>query len=167
MAIKRVVDGFKHIMQREALDVFINRCFTKVGCCSGPVTSTNAAFAYAPVVCIEGYIYSVAAVASGIELPQGAGYSTVASNKARMYAICVNSAGSVKLWGGSAVSAGDTTYIKDVPTSLCAVGLVKISMASTLSWTVGTNAFLSASVTSATVQWWDISMIPQGVILSE
>lgn len=167
MANRRVNDGFKHIMQREVLDNFINRCFTKVGATFDTTTSTNVGFAYAPVVCIEGYMYSIAAVASASALPQGTGYSTCASGKARMWAICVNSAASVQLWGGSAVSAGLSCFVKDVPTSLCAVALLKISCASNNSFTIGAQGFGSASIVSTTIQVWDISMIPQGVILSE
>ena len=165
--MKRVKDGFKHAMQREALDNFINRCFNYPGIVSG-VVSTNIALTYATQYCIEGYAFSAAAVASGRYLPQGEGYSIVASNKARMFAVCLDSAGSVHLYAGSAVSAGTTTYAPDLPTSKCCVGLVKVSMASTASFTVGTNAWGSgASLTSCTVEYWNVSQVPQGVIISE
>jgi hypothetical protein len=167
MAQNRTVkDGFKWIMAREALANFINRCFTKAGIVSG-VVSTNITLAALTQYAIEGYMFSAPAVTSGRYVPQGAGYSTCASGQARLWAVCLDSLASLTLWAGSAVSAGQTTYLKDVPTSLCIVGLVKVSCASNFSFTVGTMAWGSASLVSCTVEYTDVSMIPQGVILSE
>lgn len=166
MAITRVNDGFKHKMQRGALDNFINRCFNNPGIVSG-ILSANIALTYATEYCIEGYIYSAAAVASGRYLPQGSGYSTLASGKARMFAVCLDSVGSIHIYAGSAVSAGTTTYAPDVPTSKCCIGLVKVSCASNFSFTVGDMGWGSASILSTTMEMWNVSQIPQGVILSE
>lgn len=171
---RKINDGFKHIMEREALEALLTRCYTKPGICSGYV-STNITFGTAVLstaigleYCIGGYFYSIAAIASGKYLPQGAGYSLCASGQARMWAVCLDSVGSVHLFGGSAVSAGQTTYLQSVPLlSVCPVGLVKISCASNFSFTLGTMAWGSASILSTTVEYWDVSVLPQGVILSE
>jgi hypothetical protein len=170
MATRRINDGFKWKMQRDVLNDLMTRCLNGGGIASGAI-STKLYIANPIAYCIDGYLYSLAASAAWtFAHPQGsAGYSNVVSNKARMFAVAVNSAGSVFVYAGSVVSAGDTAYIgnDDVPASHCAIALVHVSMASTLSWVWGTNAFESASVTSATIRYFNISMIPQGVIISE
>jgi hypothetical protein len=166
MANRRIADGFKQTMEKEAIENFINRCFTKVNVVSGYV-STNVCFGYAAIYCIEGYMYSAVAVTSGKYLPKGDGNSICASGKARMWAVCLDSVGSIHLYAGSAVNAGTSCFLGSVPTSVCPVGLVKVSCASNFSFTLGTMAWGSASLVSCTVQFWDISTIPQGVILTE
>jgi hypothetical protein len=169
--LRRINDGFKWAEARETLDSFISRCFFKAGICSGAVSTniqvTDRGAASWAFYCIEGYMYSAAWVASGKYLPDGAGQSTCASGYARMWAVCLDSVGSVHLYAGSAVSAGNSCFVASVPVSKCVVGLVKVSCASNFSFTVGTHAWGSASITSTTVQYWDVSMLPQGVIVSD
>jgi hypothetical protein len=174
MANRRINDGFKHIMEREALEALLTRCYTKPGVVSG-VVSTNITFtpttystAKGLEYCIAGYFYSITPIASGKYLPQGAGFSICASGQARMWAVCLDSVGSVHLYGGPAVSAGVAAQLQSVPLTLvCPVGLVKVSCASNFSFTLGTMAWGSASLVSCTVEYWDISVLPQGVILSD
>jgi len=161
--MKRINEAFKHISEREAVAGFLNMCFGPVGIVSGNV-STNIQLTYAAQIACEGYAYSVAAVMSGTT----SGH-TVASGQARLFGVWLNSAGSMGIVAGSAVSASAACYL---PSALAAsrtlVGLVKVSMASTVSFTTGTNAWGSgASLVSCTVQYWDVCMIPQGVILAE
>ena len=170
MGTRRINDGFKWQMSREVLNDLMTRCFNGAGLASGAI-STKVYNANPLVYCIDGYLYSVAAsgILGVIAIPQGAGYSIIASNKARMYAVCLNSAYSVFFYGGSVVSAGDTAYIgnADIPASQCPIGLIHFSMASTQSFAIGTYGFESASMVSTTIRYFNISMIPQGVIISE
>ena len=174
---RKLNDGFKTQMEREVLRQFLNVPFFKAGLRSG-VTSTNVQLyrtwtggggsMSALVFTIDGYAYYTSLECSGNALPAGDGQSNCASNHARMWAVCLNSGGSIVAYAGSVVSAGDTTYVGSaVPNSVCVVGLVKISCASTVSWTWGTNGFSSASLTSITVEYWDCAFLPQGVILSD
>jgi hypothetical protein len=164
MGQRKINDGFKDIMAREAVNHFMNMCFTRApvtnGDTSGNIGFTSYAQSYI-VYTIDGKFYSAPIITSGYAIGQS-GMSNVDSGKARLYAICLTSNQSIVLWAGSQVSAGVTAYINTVPTSQCCVGTVLISNGATTSWKAG-----SAIGSAAPSEWTPVACIPQGVILSD
>jgi len=165
--IRPINDGFKHQMEREVIAGFLNMCFQKAGLASGTtsgnITLTSNAvsgFAYT----IGGVFYStVSAPHSFTPVVGSVGMSTVASDKARLYAICLTSNGSMVLWAGDQVSAGSanvTAFCNTAPASQCIIGTLLISNASTTSWAVGSNVGSTNNVLT------DCFMVPQGVIIN-
>jgi hypothetical protein len=162
--IRKVTEGFRFQDQRDALQNFLNMCFTKVGLASGDNSKVKTGAA--PVVMIGGYLYSFAAVsASGIT-----SCAHQASNTTCIYAFCLNSNGSVKIIKGTEDASASVYAPGSIPTSLVTIGLFKVSMASDMSCYIGGGAsgtnISSLSATSTTIEWFDVAMIPQGVILS-
>lgn len=159
---RKINDGFKHQMERDAIRAFVNRCFSVASIASG-VVSTNVTLAAAIQVCIEGYMYTVAAVTSGIT-----SQTAQASNTVCLYMVTVNSQ-SVMTVKGPDCSAGSTVWFNTaIPVSQCPVGMIKVSLASTVSWQMGKDAFGSgASLVSCTVEYYNIGMVPEGVMLSD
>lgn len=159
MSIRRVNDGFKWIMQREALDNFINRTFSHNSVASGATTDITTQGNM--VVCISGYMYSLASYSGIPSVAQGSGYSTIASGKACRGIFGVNSAGEVKIFLGSAVSGDSyTPYIGVFHTSCAPLATILFSLASNVSVTIGTTSLAGAVIKP-------ISMIPQGVIIQD
>lgn len=167
MANRRLNDGFKHIMEREVLEGILTRCLSKAKLGSATISANRLMVVSDVTYCIDGYMYKLSVAASilmGEGLPLGAGQSGCASGMARMWAACLTKAGSLVLYGGPAVSAGKFVGINNVPLlDVCPVGLVKVSNNATTSFAVGTNAFGSAT----SVEYFDISVLPQGVIISD
>ena len=171
MGTRRINDGFKWQMQREVLNDVMTRCFNGAGLASGAI-STKVYNANPLVYCIDGYLYSVAAsgILGVIALPQGAGYSTCCIEQGpyvcSVLKLCLQC---VLLWWfrclcgryclhrqcrhpGISVSDSADPYFHGIDIRALQSGPM---------------AFESASVTSATIRYFNISMIPQGVIISE
>lgn len=174
MAIRKIADGFKYIMQREVLEGFLNMCFCKVNLAAGG-TSGNHGFSVINSTAfwytIGGKFYSIAATTSGSGAVGSVGMSNVGSGMARLYAVCLTTAGSLILWAGTAVSANSAgctanatgsqyATINNIPSSQCILGTLLISNAATTSWAVGSAAAASGEYT-------DCFMVPQGVITSD
>lgn len=164
MANRKINDGFKKIMEREAVGTFLNMCFSKNNITNGDTSGNIGFVSYAHswiVYTIDGKIYSAPIITSGKALGSD-GFSNVASGKARLYAICLTSNQSIVLWGGSEAASGGVAYCNTAPASQCVVGTVLISTAATTSW-----AFGSAISSAAPIEWADCAFLPQGVILSD
>lgn len=163
--MRRIEEGFRFQDQRDALQTFLNMCFGHAniaqGVDSGNVTITSnnlSGFTY----CINGYVYSVSYGLSASAIAS-TGMSTVASGYTRLFAVTLNSAGSLVIFAGSQVSNDVSAYIGSIPASVCVIALYKISMGSTSAFGVGSHSFASA----APHEHWDVAFVPQGVILSE
>lgn len=163
MGLRPINDGFKHQMEREVIQGFLNMCFDKLNMTNG-ATSCVAFTSYAKsyfTYTIGGKIFSAPIITSGFAIGS-AGMSTVGSGQARLYAVCITSNASIVLWAGSAVSAGQTAYCNTPPASQCILGTILISCASTSTWAAG-----SALNSAAPWEWTDCFMVPQGVIINE
>ena len=165
--IRPINDGFKHQMQREVIAGFLNMCFQKAGLASGETSGNLTLTSYVN----SGFIYTIggtfyskfSAQCSFTPVVGESGMSTVASDKARLYAVCMTSDGSMVLWAGDAVSAGSanvTAFCDKAPASQCIIGTLLISNASTTSWAVGSDVGSTNNVLT------DCFMVPQGVIIN-
>lgn len=157
MTNRKVTEGFRWQDQRDAINTFLNMCFSKISLGSG--AGFGASCLYNMVVCIEGYIYSFGQASMALS-----SYNAIstASNYARLIALTVNSAGSFSWIPGSAVSLGAAAYFPEsgIPASRAVVGFIRISGASTSHVNFGSN-----SLGGMGIEYFDVCQIPQGVII--
>lgn len=163
MANRRVNDGFRWKDSREVFDTFLNICFGQPGLASGLAPTVSCS--YALVYTISGYVYSAAAGATGIASVTGNTLAAQASGTYCLYALGINSAGSIFAMKGEEkpIASYDSVsvFLPAVPTSLCFIGYILCSTLSNASWSCGVSA-ITASI--HTIK--PCAMIPQGVIIS-
>lgn len=145
-------------------------CMTKAGLAIGDGAKTGVAFA-APVgagvdFCIDGILYNHADAATNLPLTAAAVQPVLTKC---LYLICVNSAGTVTSVKGEAVltadlTAGTKVLQWPVPTvDTCPVGAVKMTLASTATFTAGTTALDAANCTAT---YYDLHNVPSEPLTS-
>jgi hypothetical protein len=145
-------------------------CMTKAGLAIGDGAKTGVAFA-APVgagidFCIDGILYNHADAATNLPFTAAAVQAVLTKC---LYLVCVDSGGTVTTVKGTAVLTADLTAGNAVlqwpeyPSSKCVVGAVKITLASTATFTPGTTALDAANVTAT---YYDLFNIPAAPLTS-
>lgn len=159
MANRSVNDGFKWKEQREALQNFLNMCFSNVQLQSGWY-SYRVTLGAAAVYCINGVMYSAAAVTSGYTV-----CAAQASGTACIYGVGLTSNQSLVVTKGAEDASG-SVYFPTMPTSLCTVGYFLVSLAASVSAIIGSVILQSLWSGGNSVTFYNCAQIPQGVILS-
>lgn len=145
-------------------------CTVKAGLAIGDGAKTGVAIA-APIgagidFCIDGIFYNKADAATN--LPLSAGVIQPVLTKC-LYLIYVNAAGTVASVQGKPVLTADLTngvaVLKwpDLPANVAPIGAVKITLASTATFTPGTTALDAANVTAT---YYDLFAVPGNPLTS-
>jgi len=139
-------------------------CLTKVGLTIGDGAKTGIALASVVGTgsdfCIDGILYNKADAATNVPLTAAAIQPVLTKC---LYLICIDSGGTISSVKGTAVLAADltagTAVLKwpDLPADKCAIGCVKIALASTATFTAGTTALDASNVTAT---YYDLFSVP-------
>ncbi len=145
-------------------------CMMKAGLAIGDGAKTGIALASTAGTgtdyCIDGILYNKADSATNVPLTAAAVQPVLTKC---LYLICIDSAGTISTVKGVAVLTADLTagtkvlQWPDLPTDKCAIGAVKMTLASTATFTAGTTA-LDASNCTAT--YYDLFSVPAAPLTS-
>lgn len=147
-----------------------NFCFSKAGLAIGDGAKTGIALASTVGTgtdfCIDGIMYNKADSATNVPLTAAAVQPVLTKC---LYLICINSSGTISSVKGDAVLTADlvagTKVLKwPEPTANTAViGAVKITLASTATFTAGTTALDASNVTAT---YYDLHSVPTAPLTS-
>lgn len=148
-----------------------NLCHSKAGLAIGDTTKTGTNSFAAPNgagtdFSIDGIMYHKADAATVAPFTVAAVQPVLTKC---LYLVCIDSAGAITTVKGTAVLTADLTagtkvlQWPEVPASKCAVGAVKITLASTATFTPGTTALDAANVTAT---YYDLFAVPTAPLTS-
>lgn len=147
-----------------------NFCMSKAGLAIGDGSKLGVAIASTVGTgidyCIDGIMYNKADAAT--DLPLSAAAIQPVLTKC-LYLICIDSAGAVTSVKGDAVLTADLTAGTEVlqwpalPANKCAIGAVKITLASAATFTAGTTAL---DATNVTATYYNLFTVPTAPLTS-
>lgn len=139
-------------------------CMSKAGLAIGDGAKTGIALASTVGTgtdfCINGILYNKADSATNVPLTAAAIQPVLTKC---LYLVCINSSGTISTVKGDAVLTADLTAGTKVlrwpalPVDLATIGAVKITLASTATFTAGTTALDAANVTAT---YYDLFAVP-------
>lgn len=145
-------------------------CMSKAGLAIGDGAKTGISLASTVGTgtdyCIDGILYNKADSATNVPLTAAAVQAVLTKC---LYLICIDSSGTISSVKGTAVLAADLTagnaVLKwpEVPANKCAIGAVKIALASTATFTAGTTAL---DATNVTATYYDLFSVPTAPLTS-
>ncbi len=145
-------------------------CMSKAGLAIGDGAKTGIALASVVGTgtdfCIDGILYNKADSATNVPLTAAAIQPVLTKC---IYLVCINSAGTIATVKGDAVLTADLTAGTKVlrwpqlPVDTAPIGAVKITLASTATFTAGTTALDAANVTAT---YYDLFAVPSKPLTS-
>lgn len=145
-------------------------CMSKAGLAIGDGTKTGISLASTVGTgtdfSIDGIMYNKADSATNVPLTAAAVQAVLTKC---LYLVCINSSGTISTVKGTAVLSADLTagtkvlQWPDLPTDVAPIGAVKISLASTATFTAGTTALDASNVTAT---YYDLHNIPAAPLTS-